>query len=239
MTWYHKEDPTPFDDKPIEGLQFLDGDVLAWLMGSHWVAGQKYPMVEFPSGHAFDIWEDSISRIIHIYGEMDLLLHSSRDEALKRANAIAEDCGYMLKPLAEAGDARAEETFARALDVAGRIVDSDRRASALRHIAAGERERALQVAASIEDRDWRVEALQGIARSIAEAHQMAAALASIKQQNLTNFMQWLGNCAESFEAIVPGLAVKVITQAARIVGWQYPDWTAIYEILVGDDTPQT
>lgn len=103
MGWTEKETPTRFDNQPIEGLFFLHGDVL-----SAWTEGQKYPMIAFPSGLECDLWETSDPKaigIIHIFGEMDLALVSSRDDAFEAAQAIAEACGYAVRKV---GDNRIE-----------------------------------------------------------------------------------------------------------------------------------
>ena len=57
MGWVEKDQPTPFDDLPLPGLWFLDGDAVAQKIGRDWTAGQKYSLVVFPSGEQFDLWE--------------------------------------------------------------------------------------------------------------------------------------------------------------------------------------
>ena len=100
MPWYPKEAPTPFDNEQINGLAFLDGDILAALMRASWVKGEKFPVVFFPSGEQFQIWEGESSPIVHIFGEMDLAIQeTSRDEAFAHANDIAEACGYLVKKI--------------------------------------------------------------------------------------------------------------------------------------------
>ncbi|MEZ4667882.1 MAG: DUF2958 domain-containing protein [Anaerolineae bacterium] len=89
------EQPTPFDASPIEGLHFLIGDHLA--PGHPTFKDQKLPMVEFPSGVTRPIWESDNPEqqgIIHLFGEMDLPLADTRDEAYERAKKIAEAVGY-------------------------------------------------------------------------------------------------------------------------------------------------
>jgi hypothetical protein len=98
MSWYHKEIQTQFEITPIDGLFFLDGDLIAREIGRDWTKGMKYPMVEFPSGTAFELWEIGAAvhtDILHLFGEMDVLLTSSRDEAFKTAREIAELVGYI------------------------------------------------------------------------------------------------------------------------------------------------
>jgi len=59
MSWTEKTHPTPFDNLPLPGLFFIDGDILARLIQRNWTAGQKLPMVAFPSGQEFELWETS------------------------------------------------------------------------------------------------------------------------------------------------------------------------------------
>jgi hypothetical protein len=107
MGWIEKSRPTPFDDKPIPGLRFLDGDVVARKIGrDDWTAGQKYPEIVFPSGEQCDIWESSnpeVWGIVHIAGEMDLPFRDNRDRAFEQASDIAEQVGYVVRKVGENG----------------------------------------------------------------------------------------------------------------------------------------
>ncbi len=101
MAWFNKEHLTQFEkvDLPIHGLIFVDGDVLAKLLQSDWTKGMKSPMVMFPSNNAFQLWETSrpeTGATVHLFGEMDLPLYSSRDEAFTQSNDIAEQVGYFV-----------------------------------------------------------------------------------------------------------------------------------------------
>jgi hypothetical protein len=96
MPWYHKETPTPFEQQPIqEGLFFLHGDVVARVVGQNWTEGMKYPMLAFPSGAAFELWENNL---LHFFGEIDLPVFSSRDDAQRAASVIAAVFGYLVLP---------------------------------------------------------------------------------------------------------------------------------------------
>ncbi len=100
MSWSEKKQPSPFDTSPIEGLFFLDGDVLALIVGTRWTEGQKYSMIAFPSGMECSLWESGDPKseaIVHLFGEMDLAYRSNRDEAFKSANYIGEQCGYAVQ----------------------------------------------------------------------------------------------------------------------------------------------
>lgn len=110
MSWVEKSYQTRFEQLPIAGLHFLDGNVLArWLTLQYgavetpffqpeWLKNQKFPQVEFPSGLSFDLWETtSIEHggIVHLFGEMDLPYFDHRDSAWEAANRIAEQVGYL------------------------------------------------------------------------------------------------------------------------------------------------
>jgi hypothetical protein len=102
MAWIEKRRQTAFEQMPIplEGLFFWDGDVLAAVFGRDWTKGQKYPMLAFPSGREFSLQESGSAEsgaIVHLFGEMDLPLYSSRDEAFTRAHDIAEQVGYLAR----------------------------------------------------------------------------------------------------------------------------------------------
>ena len=104
MSWYEKNRPTPFDDKPLEGLWFLDGDMLAWKHRQSGTKGQKYPVIVFPSGEHFDLWESgdpANAGVLHLFGEMDLRYNDSRDEAFEQAQYVAEQCGYSVQKVGE------------------------------------------------------------------------------------------------------------------------------------------
>ena len=106
MGWVEKGQPTWFDDKEISGLYFLDGDVVAEYVGKDWTRGQKYPLIVFPSGVECDLWEGSHPEslgVVHLFGELDLPLRSSRDEAYDLAIEIAEACGYSVSKIGVSG----------------------------------------------------------------------------------------------------------------------------------------
>jgi hypothetical protein len=107
MSWYKKEQPTPFDNQPIDGLLFLDGDMLAWEFKQDWTKGQKYPVIVFPSSSKFEfaLWasgsEESIGTV-HLFGEMDLPLGgNTRDDAFEYAMYVSEMCGYMAEKVGD------------------------------------------------------------------------------------------------------------------------------------------
>ena len=111
MSWVEKRASTSFDELPIHGLHFLDGDILARLLtlkygavetpffNPNWLKNQKLPQVEFPSGLSFDVWESSpeAEATVHLFGEMDLSYRSTRGEALSHAQRIAEVIGYAVR----------------------------------------------------------------------------------------------------------------------------------------------
>jgi hypothetical protein len=64
-----------------------------------WVQGEKYPLLQFPSDINCGIQEGQNleNPIIHLDGEMDLLLRQTRDEAFHDAAEIAEQVGYVVR----------------------------------------------------------------------------------------------------------------------------------------------
>ncbi len=103
MSWIEKGQSASFEHEAIEGLYYIDGDVLATVFKPDWTKGQKYAKIAFSSGQEFDIWEGSGSPIVHVfpYGEMDLRLRDTRDNAYRYANHIAEQCGYLAAPVGD------------------------------------------------------------------------------------------------------------------------------------------
>ncbi len=105
MSWSRKEHTTYFDTIPIEGLYFLDGDRVADVTNFPHTRGQKYPLVEFPSGESFTIREsrqsDEKGGLIHLFGEMELSYRQTRDQAYEAAHEIAEQVGYQIKKVDE------------------------------------------------------------------------------------------------------------------------------------------
>lgn len=102
--WYRKDVTTRFDVSDIVGLYFLDGDLVSRITQTTWTVGMKYPLIEFPSGVSCEVWDgefDERRTIVHLFGEMDLLLFSTRDEGFRQAVAIAEQVGYGAKKLGE------------------------------------------------------------------------------------------------------------------------------------------
>jgi hypothetical protein len=95
MTWYRKEAPTPFEQQPLEGLFFLDGDLVARVVQQVWTEGMKSARIAFPSGAVFELWE---SNLLHFFGELDLPLFSTRDEGQQAASEIASIIGYLVLP---------------------------------------------------------------------------------------------------------------------------------------------
>jgi hypothetical protein len=87
MAWLEKGQHTPFENQPIDGLFFLDGDMMARKYRQFGTQGLKYPTIVFPSGRLCDLWNSSEpgNAVVHIFGEMDLPLKDTRDEALSQA----------------------------------------------------------------------------------------------------------------------------------------------------------
>jgi hypothetical protein len=103
MSWTRKEHPHPLDTQPIDGLFFLMGDAIARQTTHTEVAGEKYPLVQFPSGVNCSLHEgrDPTQPIVHLDGEMDLPLYQRRDEAFQTASEIANLLSYIVRKRGE------------------------------------------------------------------------------------------------------------------------------------------
>lgn len=105
MSWVEKGAPTPFDGKPIPGLYFLDGDMVANFIERDWTRGQMLALVEFPSGVECELWasgDEEAWGIVHLFGEMDLPLRTSDfEEVVAHAKYVAEVCNYRASPVGE------------------------------------------------------------------------------------------------------------------------------------------
>src|SRR5262245_50688168 len=103
MGWIEKSISAPFENKPIPGLFFIDGDIAARRIPNAGTEGMKFPTIVFPSGVICDLWEssDPDNAIVHISGEMDLPLWDTRDAALTHAKDIAEQVGYLVRAAGE------------------------------------------------------------------------------------------------------------------------------------------
>lgn len=108
MPWYEKKQHIPLDETPIEGLSYLDGDLLALYLAQEanphaifaksWTEGMELPLITFPSGLEFHIWEGKNSPRVHLFGVMDLALYATRDQTLAHIDQIAEQAGYLIRP---------------------------------------------------------------------------------------------------------------------------------------------
>jgi hypothetical protein len=100
MTWLEKRQSASFELQPIDGMFFFDGDAVSREWQQSLTAGLKYPMIAFPSGVHCQLWEgcDPANPIVHLFGELDLPLKTTRDEALAQARDIAEQVGYAVRP---------------------------------------------------------------------------------------------------------------------------------------------
>lgn len=104
MPWIEKDQPTPFDSQPMEGLFFLIGDILARKHGEAWVEGKKYPMVAFQSGLKRELQHDTRTKppeYVHVYSDMRLPLHSDGHDAYLEALALAILYGYNVMQFSE------------------------------------------------------------------------------------------------------------------------------------------
>lgn len=97
MPWYSKEQPTPFDTTPIEGLFFLSGSILAQTYRQERLKGQKYPLITFPSSISRELADSTQEGgVLHIFGGLQLFRQQSRDQAYKDALKFAQVYGYQV-----------------------------------------------------------------------------------------------------------------------------------------------
>src|SRR4051812_41042111 len=97
MPWYEKEHTTLFASAPPNGLYFLIGDLLAQRYNQDWIQGKKYPVISYPSGLQRELWNSSDDGgIINVFGALELLRHTTRDEGFAGAMDFASEYGYTL-----------------------------------------------------------------------------------------------------------------------------------------------
>jgi len=87
MPWYRNEQPTPFDASPIEGMTFLNGDVLARLIHAEWARGHKYPLITFPSGTNRELSAEGAQNApahVHLFGTLTLPIEGNSDAAMRQ-----------------------------------------------------------------------------------------------------------------------------------------------------------
>ncbi|MHB8625525.1 MAG: hypothetical protein ACYDBJ_00680 [Aggregatilineales bacterium] len=105
MAWTPKEQPSAFDTLPIDGLFFLGGDLLFQKSTVDWTHGEKSPMIAFPSGLTFPLWEQTATEGVLVYlgGDVALPLNDNRDHAYLTVVLLAEQSGYRVRKLGENG----------------------------------------------------------------------------------------------------------------------------------------
>jgi hypothetical protein len=96
MSWYGKEQLTPFDETQIEGLEFLSGNVLAAQFHQDRLRDQKYPLIQFPSGLTREVVDTEQGRAVHIYGGLALPQAATREQAFIQAREVAQEHGYQV-----------------------------------------------------------------------------------------------------------------------------------------------
>lgn len=68
MIWHFKEQETVFDQRPLTGLFFVDGDVYSRVLESETTSGMKYPKISFPSGLAYAVYERGANELwVHLF----------------------------------------------------------------------------------------------------------------------------------------------------------------------------
>ena len=130
MAWVPKEHHSLFDTSPLSGVFFRDGDLLAKKLKVDWTKGEKSPMIAFPSGLTFPLWESSTPEgtIVHLFGELDLLLHDTCANAYQHVVGLAEQLGYLVEKVGTArldvwGDDRTDHVLITYDDAARLMVN--------------------------------------------------------------------------------------------------------------------
>ncbi len=97
MPWHEKNHTTPFDTAPPQGLYFLDGDLLSKRYNQERTQGKKYPVIAYPSGLQRELWDSSDDGgIINVFGALELLRKTTRDEGFAGAMDFASEYGYTI-----------------------------------------------------------------------------------------------------------------------------------------------
>jgi hypothetical protein len=94
MSWHSKETSLPFDQTPIEGFQYLHGDLMARQYKQERLRGQKYPIIHFPSQLDRELTQaddKNAEPLIHIFGAMHLSRRNTRDEAFDAAMRVVDE----------------------------------------------------------------------------------------------------------------------------------------------------
>jgi hypothetical protein len=94
MSWQSKETRLPFDQTPIEGFQYLHGDLMARQYKQERLRGQKYPIIHFPSQLDRELTQsedENAEPHIHIFGAMHLSRKNTRDEAFEQAMKVVDE----------------------------------------------------------------------------------------------------------------------------------------------------
>jgi hypothetical protein len=98
MGWIEKASPTPFDAELMNGLYYLDGDIIS-RKTQQWVTqGKKFPTLAFPSGIHCELVEGYLPHqpFFIVFDAMRLPTQTAIQEAYQEAMAYAEQYGYLV-----------------------------------------------------------------------------------------------------------------------------------------------
>lgn len=91
MGWYSKEQLTPFDTLPIEGLCFRIGDQVARKYECDWYEGHKKPMIALPSSTMSLEYSHKQELLVALGGVALIPVYATSDEAI-------DQLGYFNSP---------------------------------------------------------------------------------------------------------------------------------------------
>jgi hypothetical protein len=99
MPWYDKAETSPFENRPINGLFFLHGDVLAKRYHQEWLKSRNYPLINSPSDLNREIFgngDSPLSSAINVFGAFWLPYTATRDEVYITAQALKAEHGHVI-----------------------------------------------------------------------------------------------------------------------------------------------
>jgi hypothetical protein len=96
---------------------------------------------------------------------------------------------------------------------------------------AGHSALALEAAKGIDDTEQRAEILRAIASSLAQAGQFWEAFFVLRPIDLYNYLEAIAQWLPLLEKLETGLSAVVVSEVVRIIGWVWPQWHKIYDLM--------
>jgi tetratricopeptide (TPR) repeat protein len=173
------------------------------------------------------------------FDEVRQIIDRSENSGVKADRLLS-----LVSTLLRVGDERAESLIPEALEAARSEEEDEFRAENLHKLAltlaqAGDpraesvfRE-ALAATENVPTEDgYQWAARTGVASAMAEAHYIAAAFAALDGYS-TEVLETIVSWHTFIDAFQPHLSIQIIQHSLRIMGWVFPDWHEIHELLSG------